>query len=114
VKNVMTYKGYMARIEFDPRDNIFFGKVMRIEDSITFHGDTVEDLIADFQAAHYIADCATTGRKPLKSASGKLMLRVSPEIHSKALIAAKASGKSLNQWAVEVLDKATNINLLDK
>ena len=38
VKNVMTYKGYMARIEFDPRDNIFFGKVMGIEDSITFHG----------------------------------------------------------------------------
>ena len=69
----MTYKGYMARIEFDPRDNIFFGKVMGIEDSITFHGDTVEDLIV-----------------------------------------AKASGKSLNQWAVEVLDKATHINLLDK
>lgn len=116
MKNVMTYKGYMARIEFDPRDNIFFGKVMGIEDSITFHGDTVEDLIADFQAAidHYIADCATTGRKPLKSASGKLMLRVSPEIHSKALIVAKASGKSLNQWAVEVLDKATHINLLDE
>ena len=51
MKNVMTYKGYMARIEFDPRDNIFFGKVMGIEDSITFHGDTVEGLIADFQAA---------------------------------------------------------------
>ena len=47
----MTYKGYMDRIEFDPRDNIFFGKVMGIEDSITFHGDTVEGLIADFQAA---------------------------------------------------------------
>ena len=51
MKNVMTYKGYMDRIEFDPRDNIFFGKVMGIEDSITFHGDTVEGLIADFQAA---------------------------------------------------------------
>ncbi len=33
VKNVMTYKGYMARIEFDPRDSIFFGKVMGIEDT---------------------------------------------------------------------------------
>ena len=41
MKNVMTYKGYMARIGFDPRDNIFFGKVMGIEGSITFHGDTI-------------------------------------------------------------------------
>ena len=112
MKNVMIYKGYMARIEFDPRDSIFFGKVLGIEDSITFHGDTVEDLIADFHAAidHYIADCSATGRKPLKPASGKLMLRVSPEIHAKAITVAKASGKSLNQWAVEVLDKATHIN----
>jgi predicted HicB family RNase H-like nuclease len=112
MKNVMTYKGYMARIDFDPRDNIFFGKVVGIEDSITFHGDTVEDLIADFQAAvdHYIADCTTMGREILKPASGKLMLRVAPEIHARALTVAKASGKSLNQWAAEVLDKATHIN----
>ena len=107
----MTYKGYIARVEFDPRDNIFVGKVMGIEDSITFHGATVKELRADFQAAidHYVADCAAKGRKPLKPASGKLMLRVSPEIHAKALTVAKASGKSLNQWAEEVLDKAAHV-----
>ena len=112
MKNLMTYKGYMACIEFDPGDNIFAGKVLGIEDSITFHGTTVEKLSADFHAAinHYIADCAATGRTPLKPASGKLMLRVSPEIHAKALTVAKASGKSLNQWAADVLDKATHIN----
>jgi predicted HicB family RNase H-like nuclease len=107
----MTYKGYMARVEFDPRDNIFVGKIMGITDSITFHGETVKKLKADFQTAvdHYIADCAATGHKPLKAASGKLMLRVSPEIHAKALAIAKTSGKSLNQWAEEVLDKAAHI-----
>jgi predicted HicB family RNase H-like nuclease len=45
----------------------------------------------------------------LKAASGKLMLRVSPEIHARALAVAKASGKSLNQWAEEVLNKAAHI-----
>lgn len=111
MKNVMTYKGYIAHIEFDPRDNIFVGKVMGVEDGITFHGETVKELRADFQAAidHYNKDCAATGRKPLKPASGKLMLRISPETHAKALIVAKASGKSLNQWAAEALDKATHI-----
>ena len=35
----MTYKGYTARIEFDSRDDIFWGKVLGIADSITFEGD---------------------------------------------------------------------------
>jgi predicted HicB family RNase H-like nuclease len=111
MKNVMTYKRYTARIEFDQRDNIFTGKIMGIEDGITFHGETVKELRADFQAAidHYIADCEATGRSPLKVASGKMMLRVSPEVHARALATAKTAGKSLNQWAEEVLDKAANV-----
>ena len=108
VKNVMTYKGYKARIEFDQRDDIFIGKIVGIADTITFHGETVKELRADFEAAvdHYIADCQATGRKPLKAASGKIMLRVSPDVHARALATAKTSGKSLNQWAEDVLDKA--------
>jgi len=98
--NAMTYKGYKARVEFDPRDNIFVGHVLGIEDSITFHGEAVAELRARFTAAvnHYVTDCQATGRKPLKPASGKLMLRIPPEIHAKALVMARLAGKSLNQW----------------
>jgi len=108
--NVMTYKGYKARIEFDPRDNIFIGRVLGIEDGISFHGETVAALKERFAAAinHYLADCKAMGRKPEKQASGKLMLRIAPEIHSEALVMARASGKSLNQWAAEVLAKAAH------
>ena len=106
--NVLTYKGYKARVEFDPRDNIFVGRVLGIKDSISFHGGTVSALKERFAAAinHYLADCKATGRKPEKPASGKLMLRIAPEVHAKALVIARASGKSLNQWAAEVLAKA--------
>jgi predicted HicB family RNase H-like nuclease len=34
------------------------------------------------------------------------MLRVDPEVHSRAAIAAELAGKSLNQWGEEVLAKA--------
>jgi len=37
------------------------------------------------------------------------MLHVTPETHAKALTIAKASVKSLNQWAAEVLDKSAHI-----
>jgi predicted HicB family RNase H-like nuclease len=77
-------------------------------DGISFHGETVAALREHFAAAinHYLADCKATGRKPEKQASGKLMLRIAPEIHSRALVMARASAKSLNQWASEVLAKA--------
>ena len=91
--------------------NIFIGKILGNADSITFQGETVKELKADFHAAidHYLEDCAVTGRTPLKAASGKLMLRISPEVHATALAAAKTSGKSLNPWAEKVLNKAAHI-----
>ena len=78
---------------------------------ISFEGQTVAQLTQDFHNAvdFYIADCAKTGREPLKPASGKLMLRVAPEIHSAALIAAQAHGVSLNQWAAKVLQEAAQV-----
>ena len=36
----------------------------------------------------------------------EMMLRMPPELHAKASIAARISGKSLNQWAVDTLKRA--------
>ena len=47
----MVYKGYAARIEFDGDDEIFFGKIAGIQDSVSFHADFVADLKAAFHAA---------------------------------------------------------------
>ena len=106
----MIYKGYTARVEFDDRDNIFVGHVLGIKAIVGFHGETVVELRQDFEAAidFLIEDCKARGIEPEKPASGKLMLRVPPEVHSAALIAAKASGTSLNQWAIKVLDEAAH------
>jgi predicted HicB family RNase H-like nuclease len=107
--NTMTYKGYTARIEYDERDNIFVGRILGIRSIISFHGATVAKLRAEFEHAvkDYLAECTEAGITPAKPASGKLLLRVSPEIHGRALVAAQAAGKSLNQWASEVLQNAT-------
>ncbi len=106
--NAMSYKGYTARIEFDERDNIFVGRVLGVKAIIGFHGETVTELRADFEAAidFMIEESQKQGITPEKPASGNLMLRVSPELHAEALIAAQFAGKSLNQWAAEALSKA--------
>lgn len=105
----MTYKGYIARVEYDERDNIFAGRILGIRNITSFHGETVAELRAGFEFAikDYLADCKEQGIAPEKPASGKLLLRVTPEIHGRALVAAQAAGKSLNQWATEVLQHAT-------
>ena len=106
--NTMSYRGYTARIEFDERDSIFVGRVLGLRSIISFHGQTVEELRTQFAGAmdDYVADCQVQGVSPEKPASGKLLLRVTPEIHSQALVKAQASGKSLNQWATEALERA--------
>ncbi len=108
--NAMNHKSYTARIEFDERDNIFVGRVLGLRTMISFHGETVAELRSAFETAieEFLQDCKEQGVRPEKPASGKLMLRVPPEIHGAALVAAQAAGKSLNQWATEVLEEATH------
>jgi predicted HicB family RNase H-like nuclease len=108
--NTMTYRGYTARVEFDDRDNIFVGHLLGIVDVIGFHADNVADLRAAFEDAveDYLETCAALGKSPEKPASGKLMLRIPPDVHGAALVAAKAAGTSLNQWAAKVLAKAAH------
>jgi len=52
--------------------------------------------------------CQEDGVEPFKEFSGKFVWRIPPEDHAAVSRAAMASGKSLNQWAVEVLKQAAS------
>jgi predicted HicB family RNase H-like nuclease len=106
----MTYNGYQARIEYDDEDGIFTGRLAGIRDGVGFHADTVDGLREAFHEAveDYLETCAKIGKEPQKAYSGQMMFRVNPEVHRNAALAAELAGKSLNQWAEEVLGKATN------
>ena len=106
--NTMTYKGYSARVDYDDADRIFTGRIAGIRDGVGFHADNVEALREAFREAveDYIETCARIGRKPQKPYSGRMMFRVNPEVHRRAALAAELAGKSLNQWAEEVLERA--------
>ncbi|MDP9835784.1 putative HicB family RNase H-like nuclease [Neorhizobium huautlense] len=108
--NAMHYKGYAARIEFDAEDEVFAGHIAGINDVIGFHADNVADLKAAFHEAvdDYLATCAELGKQPQKPYSGRVMFRIDPQVHANAARAAELSGKSLNEWAGEVLAKAAS------
>jgi len=106
--NTMSHRGYTARVEYDERDNIFVGRILGIRAIISFHGETVSELKSEFELAvdDYLAECEEKGQSPEKPASGKLLLRLPPELHGQAMVFAQGSGKSLNQWVNEVLQRA--------
>ena len=106
----MNYRGYYAKVEFDPEDHIFVGSIIGIRDVVGFHGESVAELETAFSEAvdNYLAACAKLGQEPNKPYSGNLMLRIPAEIHAAVASAAQASGKSINQWAARVLDNASH------
>jgi predicted HicB family RNase H-like nuclease len=103
----MTYKGYAARIAYSDEDDCFVGHIAGISDIVGFHGETVQQMRDAFREAvdDYLATCAKAGLEPKKPYSGKIMLRVSPELHAKAAMIAAAQGKSLNALASEALEQ---------
>lgn len=105
----LTYKGYYAQIEFDPEDRLFFGRITGITDLVTFHGETVDGLIAAFEEAvdGYLEMSEKLDQSPAKPFSGRLMLRLRPEIHARVAAFAAGQGKSVNTWASEVLEHAS-------
>lgn len=106
--NTMTYRGYAARIEYSNEDGCFVGHIAGIHDVVGFHGESVAELRAAFEEAveDYLETCAKLGRAPQKPFSGKVMLRMPPEIHAAIAVAAELKGKSINQWALDLFTQA--------
>ena len=106
---MMQYKEYNGRVEFDDEADIFHGEVLGLRDVITFQGRTVDEVKRAFRDSvdDYLEYCAKRGEAPEKPFTGKLMLRIPPDIHRKAYIAAKQSGSSLNAWITQALKNTT-------
>jgi len=105
--NMMKYKKYIARIEYDEEDRIFVGHLVGINDI----GSTVDELESVFHESvdDYIAMSEEMGRPAQKPYSGNLMLRVTPDIHAAVATAAEVEGKSINQWATQRLGEAAHV-----
>ncbi len=108
--NTLSYKSYTAKIEFDPDDNLLFGNIIGIRDTVGFHGETVNELKDAFHEAvdFYLESCQKAGREPNKSFSGKFVIRVDSSLHNDIAVAAVNSGKSLNKWVADTLEQVVH------
>ncbi len=97
--DMMKYKGYSASIGYDEDDKIFVGEVFGIQDSLNFHGRSIDELETAFHNCidDYVDFCKQVGKEPQKTFSGCFNVRTLPELHEEASMFAVENKISLNQ-----------------
>ena len=106
--NQMTIDGVKAVITYDSDIDMFRGEFLGLNGGADFYAKDAEGLRREgaISLKVFLEASQEDGVEPFKSYSGKFVLRLPPEDHAAISIAASASGKSLNQWAVDTLRQA--------
>ena len=104
---MMKYKGYIAKVEYDSDARLFHGEVIGLKDTITFQGTNPEELEREFKKSVdvYLDWCKELGEKPEKTFSGKLHIRMEPDLHAHLVLEAAKRNISLNDLIKEKLYK---------
>ena len=113
MNNILRYKGYTGVFGLEEGDEALFGLVLGIQDVISFSGRDVEELTTSFHGSveDYLNWCAERGKPPQRPYSGKLTVRIEPDLHRQAAVQAQAAGKSLNQWVGEIIRDNTRVEV---
>ena len=101
MSNVLVYKGYYATVEFDGDSRMLCGSVVGMNDGVADIDQAFREAVDD-----YLAFCAEKGKEPEKSYKGSFNVRVNPEVHRAAAMAAAARKESLNQFVAEAIAAA--------
>ena len=103
----MTFEGYVAEIEVDADSGLLNGIVLNTRATLHFAGRTVDELRAAFKDTidEYRDWCKSEGEQPEKPWSGKLSLRLSPDLHRRLAMLAARERKSINAFISGALEK---------
>ena len=104
----MRHKGYTGILEVDDESGLIFGRVAGIRDVVTFQGETVAAARRSFEESvdFYIDICRQQGDEPQEPFSGRILVRVDPELHRALAVAADARRIELDALVEQTLSAA--------
>ena len=114
MNDILQYKNYFATVHFNADDEVFHGKIIGINDLVSFEGTNVKELKKAFQGAveDYLETCKALQKVPEKAYKGSFNIRISSELHKEAALYASIKNVSLNdfikQAIAHVLSKPPN------
>ncbi len=102
---MMEYKGYHAMIQYSDEDNLFVGEVFGINDTLAFHGSSVQELESMFHQSidNYLEICKEFGKEPEKEYKGQFNVRIPSSLHRTAALCARERNISLNEFVTEAI-----------
>ena len=106
MKNVLEYKGYFTRIEYSVEDQVLHGRIEGIQDLVNFECERADEAESAFHEAvdDYLAYCEDLGKQPEKPYRGVFNIRISPDLHRRAVMEAAREGITLNQFVASAVE----------
>lgn len=105
---ILKYKGYTGSVEFSEEDDCLFGKVQGLKKvHIGYEGNTISELRKDFMEGidDYLEMCKESGIEPAKPYSGKFVIRMTSDLHSRLADVAAATGTTINNFVNRAIEK---------
>jgi predicted HicB family RNase H-like nuclease len=105
MKNYLEYKGYLGTVEFSAEDNCLFGKIIGINDLISYEAQEVSELKEGFEEAvnDYLETCKELGKQPTKTFKGVFNVRTTTSTHRNLVLLAARKNMKLNELASKAL-----------
>lgn len=103
--DLLQYKGYEGTAELDMGRRVCRGRILFIDDLVTYEAPTPTELQQEFEAAvdDYIETCSQLGKEPQRPFKGLFNVRVQPTLHRAAVLRAACDGVALNEVVVQAL-----------
>jgi predicted HicB family RNase H-like nuclease len=105
MNDILQYKNYYASVHFSAVDEVFYGKILGINDLVSFEGFSVKELKKAFEEAveDYLETCIGIGKIPERTYKGTFNVRVPSELHKEASLFAAVHNITLNQFVKAAL-----------
>ncbi|TCC93632.1 type II toxin-antitoxin system HicB family antitoxin [Pedobacter frigiditerrae] len=105
MNDILQHKNYYASVHFSAADEIFYGKILAINDLVSFEGSSVKELKSAFEEAveDYLETCIEVGKNPDKTFKGTFNVRVPSNLHKEASLFAAFHNMTLNEFVKTAL-----------
>ena len=97
--NLVKYKDYYAKVDYDAEDCVLVGTVLDMSDSLSFYAESPGDVMPMFVQCvdNYLDHCREVGKVPEKSYTGQFNVRIKPALHRQLAYRAALEEVSLNR-----------------
>lgn len=101
---VLAHKNFQGSVKFEGGRLLI--QILHIDDFITTECDSASEVVTAFKELvdDYIETCKAINKDPCKPFKGSLNIRIAPELHRRAAMAAALKEESLNSWIGQAIE----------